>query len=339
MINPKTGLTGMQKAAVVLMSMDHEHAALVLKQFTEAEAEEIATAIIGMRSVDDTLTDTALSEFHDSVTRGRSSARGGSEFAAGLLESSFGAEKAAGVMKRVSRSMAGKAFEFLQTVEQHQIISLLDGEMAQTSALVVAHLNPALASGVLAGMSDEKRIQVAQRIATMTSATPEAISLLSANLKLRAAAVVSPRNALEVVGGIQPLVDIINRANAATERAILEGLDARDPKLAEEVRAKLVTFADIVRLDARDLQLVLRGVEIPTLALALKGASEPVQQAIISNVSERNRELLADETGVLGAVRKSQIDDARAEVVRSIRELEAAGTLTLQREGGDDVLV
>jgi flagellar motor switch protein FliG len=337
MVEPKS-LTGTQKVAVVLMNMEHEQAAAVLSQFSEAEAEDIAAAIVTLRSVDADLTEKAMSDFHSTVTLGRLGARGGSDFATGLLESSFGAERAAGVMSRVSRSMAGKSFEFLESAEPHQVVALLDGEMPQTVALVVAHLKPSLASSVLAGLPETSRVLVAERIATLSNATPDAIAIVSASLKSRAAAVVATRKTSEVVGGIQPLVDIINRADAATERAILDGLDQRDPQLAEEIRSRLLTFADIVRLQPRDIQLVLRAVEIPVLAIAIKGSSEIVQQAIRENLSERNRELLSDEVEVVGSVRVSQVEDARAAVVRAIRELEEAGSLTLHRDDGDDLL-
>jgi flagellar motor switch protein FliG len=310
----------------------------VLSQFSSAEAEEIVAEIVRMRRVDPDVAEHALTEFHEAATLGRLGARGGKDFATGLLEASFGAERAADVMKRVASSMAGESFEFLDEAEAHQVISLLDGEMVQTMALVLAHLRPAHASNVLAGLPAELRTDVARHIATMTSATPESIALIATSLKTRSAAVVSPRNSAEVVGGVQPLVDIINRSNAATERAILEGLDERDPELAEEIRSRLLTFADILRLEARDTQLVLRGIDIAVLAIALKGASESVQNKIQSNLSERNRTLLQDEIDISGAVRKSQVEDARAEVVRAIRELEQAGSITVLR-GDDEVLV
>jgi flagellar motor switch protein FliG len=331
-------LTGTQKAAVVLMNMDHAQAAAVLKQFSELEAEEIAGEIVRMQRVDADVIETTIAEFHEASTRGRRGARGGAEFAAGLLQTSFGAERAAGVMKRVTSSMAGKSFEFLESAEPNQIVSMLEGEMAQTIALVIAHLGASQASHVLSGLADGVRTDVVQRIATMTSATPEALAMVAAAIKSQTVAVVSPRNAAEVVGGIQPLVDIINRANAVTERAILAGLDASDPDLAEEIRSRLLTFADIVRLESRDIQLVLRSVEIPVLAIAIKGSTDLVQQKINENLSERNRDMLRDEVEIMGAVRMSQIDDARAEVVRAIRELEEAGTITVHR-GDEDALV
>lgn len=330
------GLTGTQKVAVVLMNMDHDGAAKVMKQFTEHEAEDIAAEIVRLRRVDSLVAERALSEFHDMAMNRRVQSRGGHDFAAGLLEASFGAEKAAGVMHRVASSMAGKAFEFLGVAEPSQIVTLLDGELPQTVALVLAHLRPEQASSVLAGMPDPLRTDVAQCIATMGSATPEAVSVVAETLKLRAGAVVGPHEAVEVVGGVQPLVDIINRADVATERAILEALDARDPMLAEEVRSRMLTFADIVRLEARDVQQVLRGMDVAMLAIAMKGSTEAVIETIKANLSERNREILDDEIASAGPVRMSQVEDARAEIVRTIRDLEGQGTITVQRGDEDE---
>ena len=333
-----TELTGTQKAAVILMSMSPELAAAVLKEFGDAEAEDITSEIIKLRRVSPEATEQAITEFYEIAMNGRVDARGGRSFAAGLLEASFGTDKAAGLMNRVTNSMAGKSFEFLDDAEPSQILTLVDGEMPQTIALVLAHLRPAHASSVLAGLSDETRTDVAQCIALMTSATPETITMVAQSLRARAVSVVSPRATTEVVGGIQPLVDIINRSDVNTERAVLEGLDERDPELAEEIRSRMLTFADIVKLEARDIQQVLRGVNTNTLAIALRGASELVSAKIRDNLSERNRELLDDEIGAMGPVRMSQVEEARAEVVRAIRELEESGGITLHR-GDEDAFV
>ncbi|HZK60404.1 MAG TPA: flagellar motor switch protein FliG, partial [Cryobacterium sp.] len=179
-------LNGTQKVALVLMNMDRLRAADVMKQFTELEAEVIASEIIQLRRVDSALAETAMSEFHDLTLRGGNGGRGGHDFAAGLLEASFGAERAAGVMSRVASSMAGKAFEFLDAAEPGDVITLLDGEMPQTIALVLAHLRREHASAVLTGMEDSLRVDVAQSIATMGTATPEAIRVVAETLKLRA---------------------------------------------------------------------------------------------------------------------------------------------------------
>ena len=325
------GLTGTQKVAIVLMNLDNQRAADVLKQFTETEAEEIAAEIVRLNRVDPIVAERAIAEFHEITTSGKGSARGGRDIAVGLLEASFGAERAAGVMNRVASSMAGKTFEFLESAEPGQVITLLDGELAQTTALVLAHLRPERASAVLAGLDGERRTDVAQCIATMGTATPEAVRVVAETLKVRAGAVVSARDAVEVVGGVQPLVDIINRSSIATERALLEALDARDPELAEEVRSRMLTFADIVKLEKRDVQQVLRGIDAAVLAVAMKGSTETVVEVIRSNLSERNREILDEESAALGPVRLSQVEEARADIVRAIRDLESQGTITMQR--------
>jgi flagellar motor switch protein FliG len=332
-------LSGTQKVAVVLMNMDQQRAAQVMKQFSEIEAEEIAAEIVRLRRVDATLAESALKEFHGMTVAGSRSARGGRDFAVGLLEASFGAERAAGVMNRVASSMAGKAFEFLDTAEPGQIQTLLDGEMPQTIALVLAHLRPEHASAVIGGLDEYLRTDVAQSIAIMGTATPEAIRVVADTLKVRAGAVVSSRETIEVVGGVQPLVEIINRASASTERALLEGLEARDPELAEEVRSRMLTFADIVKLESRDVQQVLRGIDASVLAVAMKGSTESVAEVIRTNMSERNRDILDDEIRSTPPVRLSQVEEARAQVVRAIRDLEAQGSITVLRGDEDDYVV
>ncbi|GAA1442118.1 flagellar motor switch protein FliG [Leifsonia poae] len=331
----KTPLTGAQKAAVVLMNMDQQRAAQVMKQFSEEEADEITAEILRLRRVDPAVAEKALSEFHDITVRGGMSTRGGRDIAVGLLEASFGAEKATGVLNRVASTMAGKQFEFLDVVEPGQIQMLLAGELPQTIALVLAHLRADHASRVLGGLDEETRTEVAHAIATMGSASPDAVRVVADTLKQRASAVVGSREASDVVGGVQPLVEIINRADASTEKALLEALERRNPELAEEVRSRMLTFADIVKLEARDVQQVLRGVDASVLAVAMKGSSEQVTEIITSNLSERNREILEDEIRVLGPVRMSQIEDARAEIVRAIRDLEAEGVITVQRTEDD----
>lgn len=329
-------LTGTQKVAVVLMNMSHERAAQVLREFTEPEAEEIAAELVRLRRVDAHAAEEVLLEFHGLTVEGGWSAHGGRDFATGLLEASFGAEKAAGVMSRVASNLAGKAFEFLDGAEAGQLLSLLDGELPQTIALVLAHLRPDQASAVLSGLADGQRTDVAHCIATMGSATPEAMAVVADALKLRVGAVVAPHDSVTVVGGVQPLVEIINRSDISTERALLEGLEQRDPALADEVRSRMLTFADIVKFEARDVQQVLRGIDAGVLARAMKGSSETVTETIRGNLSERNRDLLDEELAALGPVRVSEVEEARAEIVRSIRDLEALGTITVQRGDEDE---
>ena len=328
-------LTGTQKVAVVLMNMEQAQAVQVMKQFSDTEAEEITSEIVRMRRVESHVAERTLTEFHELTLQNRINARGGSDVAAGLLEASFGAERATGVMSRVTASMAGRSFDFLDTADPKQIATLLQAELPQTIALVLAHLRPALASATMAGLSDELRTDVAESIAAMGPAAPEAVRIVAGSLKLRAGGVVAASASADVVGGVRPLLDIINQSDVATERALLAGLDQRDPALAEEIRALMLTFADIVKLEQRDVQEVLRGIDPAALALALKGAPVPVIEVVRANLSERNRELLNDETSSMGAVRMSQVDDARADIVRVMRDMEADGRIVITRSDED----
>ncbi|SFN41942.1 flagellar motor switch protein FliG [Mycetocola miduiensis] len=330
-----TELTGTQKVAVVLMNMEQQQAVLVMKQFSDAEAEEITAEIVRMKRVESSVAEQTLAEFHELTVLDRVNARGGSDVATGLLEASFGSERAAGVMNRVTASMAGRSFEFLNTAEPSQIVSLLEGELPQTIALVLAHLSPGLASATMGGLSDSLRTDVAECIAAMGPAAPEAVRIVAGALRVRSSGVVATRASADIVGGVRPLLDIINQSDVATERALLAGLEERDPELAEEIRALMLTFADIVKLEQRDVQMVLRGTDPTSLALAMKGAPAAVIETIRANLSERNRELLDDETANMGPVRVSQVDEARADIVRAIRDMEADGRIVLSRADDD----
>jgi flagellar motor switch protein FliG len=329
-------LTGVQKAAALLMQLSQPAAAAVMAHLTEAEAEAVAAEIVNMRRVQADVADSVVDEFHDLVTSGRHAALGGRDYAAGLLEASFGAERAAGVMNRLSTKIAGKPFEFLDDADPGQLAGLLEGELPATIALVLAHMRPDRASAALAVLPGDVRTDVAQAIATMGPATPEFVGILARALKQRALTVVGTRDKMAVIGGVQPLVDILNRSDAVTERALLDELTERDPVLAEEVRSRMLTFMDLVKLDSQDIQKALRGKEAGALALAMKGAPATVQDAIRSNISERNRVLLDAEIEALGPVRASDVEQARADIGRIIRELEETGEISVHRGDADD---
>ncbi|HEU0257112.1 MAG TPA: flagellar motor switch protein FliG [Microbacteriaceae bacterium] len=327
-------LTGAQKAAVVLMNLDQEAAAHIMQELTEVESEEIAAEILRLKRVDADIADAALTEYHDLALHSAGRLRGGRDVATGLLEASFGQEKAAGVLSRVASSLAGRAFEFLEQADAGQVALLLDGELPQTAAVVLAHMSPDQASAVLDILDVEFRVEAAHCLATMSKASPEAVRVVAETLRARAGAVVPNREQVEPAGGVQPLVDIINRSSVASENALLDALGRRDPELAEEVRSRMLTFSDIVKLEARDVQQVLRGIDTAVLALAMKGAPETVQETIRANISERNRAALDEEMEVMGAQRLSKVEDARSEVVRAIRQLDAEGVISVHR--GDE---
>jgi len=327
-------LTGTQKAALLLIQLGKDQAARVMSQLDESEIEELSAEIARLDRVNPEVARAVLDEFYE-TSIGSGGGVGGLGFAQKVLEASLGRERAAGMMERLATSLQGQPFEFLQHADARQVVSLLSGEHPQTIALVLAHLRPDHASAIITGLPPAVAADVAHRIALMERASPDVVAVVAENLQRKASAVLTPQE-MAAVGGVQPLVDIINRTDPTTEKIILEGLEARDSSLAEEVRSRMFVFADIVLLEERAIQLVLRGVETNVLATALKGVEGEVRDKIMRNLSERARENLDEEMDLLGPVRLSLVEEARAAVVQVIRRLEESGQIIIRREGEDE---
>jgi len=233
--------------------------------------------------------------------------------------------------------MTDMPFNFLSHADPRQLLSYVQHEHPQTIALVLAHVPAALASSILSGLAPEVQSDVAHRIAIMDRTSPDIIRQVEATLERKLSSVLQPGD-LSSVGGLEPLVEIINRADRATERLILEGLAGRNPELAEEIRSKMFMFEDITSLDDRSIQLVLRQVETNDLATALKGVREEVRQKVMRNLSERAAENLADEIEMLGPVRLRTVEESQAKIVQAIRTLEESGQIVIRR-GDDDEFV
>lgn len=330
------GYSGSQRAALVLMQLGRERAAEVLRRLDEDVAEELAQQIARLNTVDDTVADAAILEFHARAANAGNPTRGGREAAEDLLQATFGQERASALLGRLASSIAGRPFEFLDAADPGAIAALVADEMPATIALLLIHLSPRTASGVLSRLDAPLRVEVAQAVNAAGAADADVVGLLADTMRqlVRASGALPDKD--EVVGGVQPLVDILKGADAATERAILADLDARDPELAEEVRSRMFSFEDLAKLEARDVQQALRGLDPAQLALAIKGAPAELVEIIMTNMSERNREAVETERGYLGAVRRSQVDEARAAIVQAVRLMEAEGTLTIRRDASDE---
>ncbi|WP_432574519.1 flagellar motor switch protein FliG [Kineococcus sp. SYSU DK005] len=328
-------LTGAQKAAVLLVQVGQENAAKVLSHMRPAEIEELTAEILRLRSVSPEIAGVVLEEFHSMIASPLRGGAGGMDFAQALLEGALGADGAAEVLGRVAESQVVQPFQFLHQADPQQILTFLTGEHPQTIALVVAHLRPDQSSMILGGLSPEMQADIAYRIATMEATSTEYVRLIEDVVQRRTSTVLQAKQNT-AVGGVAPLVEIINRADRGTERSILEGLSAKDSALSDEIRALMFVFEDITTLDDRAIQLVLRGVETADLATALKGVKDSVRDKILRNVSERARENLLDEIDMLGPVRMSAVEESQQKVVQVIRQLEESGQIVLTRGGDDD---
>jgi flagellar motor switch protein FliG len=330
-------MSARQKAAVLVLALGRDESARVLAQLDEQELEELSIEIARMGNVPAEVTGAVLEEFTKIMTDGSSGTRGGLDAARDLLSASVGMDRASSITDRISANFVQVPFSFLQALDHRQIVSFLSDEHPQTIALVLAHLPSSLASFVLAGLGRDLQADVAHRIAVMDRTSPELIREVELSLERRLSSL-GVASDLSTVGGLRPLVDIINRADRATERMILDGLEELDPALAEKVRAQMFMFEDIVDLEDRSIQLVLRQVQTADLANALKGVSEQVRAKVMQNMSERAALNLADEISVLGKVRVNVVEEAQAAVVRVIRQLEESGEILVGR-GDDDAFV
>jgi flagellar motor switch protein FliG len=329
------GISGFRKAAILMMQLGRTESARVLGNLNDRELEELSAEIARMGEIPGEIVAAVLGEFAAMMIAGSVSTRGGLDNARALLVSSVGEKRATEILDRVSEHMVDLPFSFMQHADPRQILSYLGEEHPQTIALVLAHVPAALASQVLAGLPGEQRADVAHRIAVMDRTTPEVIRQVETSLRRRLSTLIAP-NELSAVGGVQPLVDIINRADRGTEKMILEGLEQRDPALVEQIRARMFMFEDLINLDDRAIQLVVRQVETSELAASLKGVSDAVRDKILRNMSERAAADLVDEIEVLGKVRLNVVESAQATVVREIRNLEQAGQIVISRGDEDE---
>ena len=328
---------GIRKAAILLVQLGQDKAAQVLSHLRESEVEAVSSEISRLESLAVEETDAVITEFHQLATARANIATGGPDFARALLEQSLGRERADSIMDRLAASARQMPFQFLHRADPRQLLSFISGEHPQVIAVILAHMPSDRATMVLAGLGPERQADVAHRIAVMDRTSPEVLKALEAALERRTSSVLQPLD-FSAVGGLEPLIDIINRSDRSTERLIVEALEQRDPALAEEVKSRMFMFDDILLLDDKDMQLALRQIEASELAMALKGVGEEVRAKVTDNMSERAAENLIEEVELLGAVLLRQVEEAQAGVIRKIRALEESGEITVRR-GADEEYV
>ncbi len=330
-------LPGLRKAAVFLAQMSKEEAGTLLSMLRPREVEALTREIMKLGSIEPEDVDGVMNEFHELMNAQRYVGRGGVDFAREILAAGLGEDKAEGILARLNVVYTEVPFASLRNADVRQLVTFLKDEHPQVIALVLAHLTAAQSAEVLSGFAPEQQAEVAHRIATMDRTTPEMVRLVEEELGRRMGSLLAHQD-MSTVGGVETLVEIINRSPRPTERSILEWLDSSDPELAEQVRAQMFVFEDIVTIDDRSMQLVLREVQSNDLATALKGVRPDVRDKVVRNLSERAAENLAEEIELLGPVRARTVEEAQGKVVAVIRTLEEQGVVTISR-GGDDEFV
>ncbi|MBK5224007.1 MAG: flagellar motor switch protein FliG [Acidimicrobiia bacterium] len=329
-------LTGVQKAAILIMTMGTERGAAILKTMRETEVTEIMGEVARLTDVTDDMVEAVLAEFAVTASAQRYVAIGGIDVARELLEATVGERRAEEIFGQLSMSLASAPFEFLRKADARLVLGFIREEHPQTIALVLAYMPPDSASLVLSSLPEELQREVAVRVATMDRTSPDIVASVEAALERRLSSVLQQGD-LSSVGGVQTLVDLLNRADQSSARLIFEGLENHDEALADEVRSLMFVFEDILTLDDRSVQQVLRQVDSKDLALALKGVRVEVRKKILDNISSRAAENLSEEINMLGAVRLKAVEEAQGAVVRVIRALEEAGQIVLTRSGDEYV--
>ncbi len=329
-------LNGTQKVAILLMSVGKQRAGKVLKTMRESEVAEVAAEIARLPSVPTDVVEAVLAEFKEMARARVNIATGGLDYARSMLQESLGTAKANEIMDLLVSQMVEAPFEFLRNTDPRQVLSFISEEHPQTIALVLAHMLPDAAAMVLGSLPESLQRDVAVRIAMMDRTAPDVIERVEQILQRKLSSVLQQTDFSEA-GGVESLVEILNRADRGTERLILEGLELSNEELADEVRQLMFVFEDIVTLDDRSVQLILRQVDTKDLAVALKGVQDSVKDKIRKNMSERAGEALIEEIDLMGPVRLKDVETAQGGIVRVIRSLEEAGQIVLSRSGDEFV--
>ena len=330
-------LTGVQKAAVLLITLGPERSAELFKHLKEEEIEELTLEIANTRSVAPEIKDAVLDEFYQVCLAQQYIAEGGINYAKQLLDKAFGNEKAHEVITKLTASLQVRPFEFVRKTDPSQLLSFIQDEHPQTIAMILSYLTSGQSAMVLGALPPEKQADVARRIAMMDRTSPDVIKEVERVLERRLASLVNQD--YTVVGGVDAIVNILNTVDRATEKHIMESLEIDEPELADEIRKKMFVFEDILLLDDRAIQRVLRDVDNNDLAIALKGSNEEVQGAIFKNLSKRLASMIKEDMDFMGPVRMKDVEEAQQKIVGVIRRLEDAGEIVISRGGGDEIIV
>ncbi len=330
-------LSGKVKAAIVLVTLGPEISAEVFKHLTESEIENLTLELANLRKVDPEVRERVMEEFSQLYQAQEYISQGGIDYAREILEKALGPRKATDIIERLTETLQIRPFDFARSTDPAQLLNFIQNEHPQTISLVLSYLLPEQAGAILSALPADKQVDIAQRVATMDRTSPEVLTDLESLLEKKISTFMT--HGYMSAGGIDSIVDILNRCDRSTEKTILEALSEEDPELAEEIKRRMFVFEDIIILDDRAIQQVLREVDTKDLALALKTSSEEVADRVYKNMSKRAAEMLKEDIQFMGPVRLRDAEDAQQRIVNVIRRLEEAGEIIVARGSGDEIIV
>ncbi len=328
---------GVQKAAILLIALGPEKSASIFKHLKEEEIEELTLEIANTRSISPQTKEDVLNEFYQICLAQQYIAEGGIGYAKELLEKALGEEKAQGVISKLTASLQVRPFEFVRKTDPSQLLNFIQEEHPQTIAMILSYLSPGQASVIISSLIPEKQADVAKRIAMMDRTSPDVIKEVERVLERKLSSLVNQD--YTIVGGVDAVVNILNTVDRGTEKHIMESLEIEEPELADEIRKKMFVFEDILLLDDRAIQRVLRDVDNNDLGVALKAANEDVQNVIFKNMSKRLASMIKEDMEYMGPVRMKDVEEAQQKIVGIIRKLEDSAEIVISRGGGDEIVV
>ncbi len=330
-------ISGVQKAAILLIALGPERSASIFKHLKEDEIEQLTLEIANTKSVSPDVKDAILDEFYEVCLAQKYIAEGGIGYAKELLDKALGEDRARDVIGKLTASLQVSPFEFVRKSDASQLLNFIQDEHPQTIALILAYLPSQQAAAVVSALAPEKQADVAKRIAMMDRTSPDVIKQVEKVLEKKLASLVNQD--YTIVGGIDSIVSILNTVDRSTEKHIMESLEVEEPELADDIRRKMFVFEDILLLDNRAIQTVLREVDNNELAVALKNANEDVKQIIFDNLSSRLSTMIKEDMEFMGPVKLKDVEDAQQKIVNIIRKLEDSGEIVISRGGGDELVV
>ncbi|MCR4934753.1 MAG: flagellar motor switch protein FliG [Lachnospiraceae bacterium] len=335
--NSEDKLTGLQKAAILLIVLGPERSSNIFKHLKEEEIEELTLEIANTRSITPQLKESVIDEFYEICLAQQYIAEGGIGYARELLEKALGSDKALDVIGKLTASLQVKPFEFVRKTDAAQLLNFIQDEHPQTIALILSYLSANQAALIISALPPDRQSDVAKRIAVMDRTSPDVIKEVEKVLESKLASLINQD--YTIIGGVDAVVDILNTVDRGTEKHIMETLEIEEPELADEIRKKMFVFEDILLLEDRAIQRVLREVDNNDLAVALKSANEQVQTAIFNNLSKRLAVMIKEDMEFMGPVRMKDVEEAQQKIVNIIRKLEDSAEIVISRGGGDEIVV
>ncbi|MBD3393522.1 MAG: flagellar motor switch protein FliG [Chitinivibrionales bacterium] len=331
------GVPGPKKAAIVMVALGTAASSEIFKNLDEHEVERLTTEIARLDNVSSEVREAVLEEFHNLALAQQFISQGGLDYAREILESALGPRKAKEILDKVQQSIRTTGFNLLENVDPKQLVNFIQKEHPQTIALLLAHMEPANAAPIISALPQELQVDVATRIATMESISPETLDQVEEVLVGQVKSLFG--GDVSEIGGVKAVAEMLNSVDRGAEKNILGNLERENPELATEIKNLMFVFEDVLLLDDRSMQRVLKEVDTKELSMALKGASEELQEKFFRNMSSRAAEMIKEEMEYMGPIRLKDVEEVQQRVVDVIRRLEEDGEIIISGRGGEEEIV